>query len=231
MNEIKRLIPIPSAAATREALLNAAEEILGERGVEGTSIRDIIKAAGTNLGAVNYHFGSKDRLVMEVFMRRMRPVDQERIARLDAVEKSAGKGPLALAEVMDAFIRPLIEAQRGGSRHAIILKLIGRGFQEVDPEVRALVHQELAILTKRFDAAFLRAVPGLPPEELPWRIMFFIGAMHFGIDLWTTFDQRPASNPQIQPKKLNPEELIQRLVAFVTAGMAASVPKTKGKKK
>ena len=231
MNEMKKKIPIRSSSATREALLNAAEELLGERGVEGTSIRDIIKAAGTNLGAVNYHFGSKDRLVMEVFMRRMRPVDQERIARLDAVEKLARKGPLALADVMDAFIRPLIEAQQEDSRHAIILKLIGRGFQEVDPEVRAMVHQELAILTKRFDAAFLRAVPELPPEELHWRIMFFVGAMHFGIDLWTTFDQRPAPNPEIQPKKLNSEEFIQRLVIFVTAGMAAPVPKTKGKMK
>lgn len=86
-------------------------------------------------------------------------------------------------------------------------------------------------MAKRFDAAFLKAVPGLAPDELFWRISFFIGAMHFGLDFWTSFDQRPVPNPAIQPRKLDSEELIERLVTFVTAGMAAPLPKAKGKKK
>ena len=50
-----------SQLATRVALLDAAERLFSQNGIEGTSVREIIKAAGANLGAINYHFGTKDR--------------------------------------------------------------------------------------------------------------------------------------------------------------------------
>lgn len=210
--------------------MDAAEELLARQGVAGTSVREITTAAGANLGAINYHFGSKDRLVMEVFLRRVRPIDQERIARLDALEKGAGKKRIKLADVLDALIRPLVDEQQNNPKRVAVFKLIGRGFQEVNPEVRALMHEELAILAKRFDAAILRAVPEMPPQELFWRITFLIGALHFGLDTWTEFDGRLLPNPDIQPARLDRETFIQRIIVFVTAGMAASAPrKTKAK--
>jgi len=218
--------PRPASTATREALLDAAEELFVKQGVAGASVRDIITAAGANLGAVNYHFGSKDRLVLEVFLRRMRPIDRERIARLDALEKAAGKGRLKLADVLDALIRPLVDAQENNAKQITVFKLIGRGFQEVNPEVRELMHKELAVLAKRFDAAILRAVPDMPPRELFWRITFFIGSLHFGLDTWTDFDKRPCPNPDIKPARLDRETFIRCIIAFATAGMSASVPKT-----
>jgi len=218
--------PRPSSSAdTREALLDATEELLVRQGVAGTSVRDITAAAKANLGAINYHFGSKDRLVMEVFLRRVRPVDQERIARLDALEKAAGKTRIKLADVLDALIRPLVDDQQNNPKRVTVFRLIGRGFQEVDPEVRSLMHEELAVLAKRFDAAILRAVPGMPPQELFWRITFLIGALHFGLDTWTDFDERLLPNPDIQPARLDRETFIQSIIAFVTAGMAVSEPK------
>src|SRR3712207_7840111 len=50
--------------------LDAAEQLLAQYGVARTSIRNIVKAAGANLGAINYHFGSKDELVAEVLDRK-----------------------------------------------------------------------------------------------------------------------------------------------------------------
>ena len=65
----------PSAAdptpGTRERLLDAAERLFAERGFAGTSVREITDAAGANLGAVNYHFRSKENLYAEVFARRV----------------------------------------------------------------------------------------------------------------------------------------------------------------
>ncbi|MEZ0387194.1 MAG: TetR/AcrR family transcriptional regulator, partial [Verrucomicrobium sp.] len=78
--------PLPKTSATREALLDAAERLLIEHGVAGVSTRAVITAANANLGAINYHFGTKDRLILEVFARRLRPLNRERIARLHAVE-------------------------------------------------------------------------------------------------------------------------------------------------
>jgi AcrR family transcriptional regulator len=53
------------AAATRAALLFAARTLMAERGVEGTSTRDVAAAAGVNQALVYRYFGSKEKLFAE----------------------------------------------------------------------------------------------------------------------------------------------------------------------
>ncbi len=206
---------------TREALMDATESLLAQRGVAETSARDITKLAGANLGAINYHFGSKDNLVLEVFARRLRPLNQERLARLDALEKAAGRRPLKLDKIMEALIRPIVEAQECRAQEYAVLQLICRGFQEANSTVKTFVEREYAEISRRFDAAILKAVPHLPAQELYWRMKFFGGAMHHGMDAWSRFDQMPMPNPEIHPSRLDREGFIQRLISFVTAGISA----------
>jgi AcrR family transcriptional regulator len=52
-------------AATRLALLEAARALLGERGVDGVSTRDVATRAGVNQGLVYRYFGSKEELFAE----------------------------------------------------------------------------------------------------------------------------------------------------------------------
>ncbi|TVR66179.1 MAG: TetR/AcrR family transcriptional regulator [Gemmatimonadales bacterium] len=51
---------------TRHRLLKAARRLFAERGFDGASVRAITGAAGTNVAAVGYHFGSKEELYKEV---------------------------------------------------------------------------------------------------------------------------------------------------------------------
>ena len=60
---------------TRTRLLDSAEQLFAERGIDATSLRAITTAAGANLASVNYHFGSKDELFREVVSRRIGPVN------------------------------------------------------------------------------------------------------------------------------------------------------------
>src|SRR5438874_13218778 len=76
---------------TRSRILDVAEELFGEQGLDRVSIRDITRTARVNLAAINYHFGSKEELIAAVFERRVVPVNEARLAALDRVEKSAGK--------------------------------------------------------------------------------------------------------------------------------------------
>ena len=48
---------------TMEALLDAAEKLFSEHGIQASSLRMITHQAGANLAAVHYHFGSKEGLV------------------------------------------------------------------------------------------------------------------------------------------------------------------------
>jgi AcrR family transcriptional regulator len=51
---------------TRTQLLEAGLDLFGQRGFDGASTRDIAKAAGANLAAIVYHFGSKEALHIAV---------------------------------------------------------------------------------------------------------------------------------------------------------------------
>src|SRR5271157_2146572 len=94
-----------NATQTRERILDAAERLFAEHGLEGVSTRDITALAEANVGAISYYFGSKEGLVFAVFDRRLTPITKERLAALDGEERAAGKaGPKAEA-VLRAYIR------------------------------------------------------------------------------------------------------------------------------
>src|SRR4030095_2343978 len=127
-------------ADTREALLDAAESLFAEHGVQAASLRAITQQAGANLAAVNYHFGSKEGLVRAVFSRRIGPLNHERLRRLDECERREG----AIEEVLRAFIEPVLQLRREapeGSRQ--FARLMGRSFSEPNEAARAVMTEEL----------------------------------------------------------------------------------------
>src|SRR5215472_3578898 len=101
---------------TKTKILNTAERLFAHHGIEATSLRAITAQAGVNLAAVNYHFQSKEALLHAVIARRVEPMNQKRLALLDASEAEAGPGPLPLEKVLDAFLRPVFEVLSGQAR-------------------------------------------------------------------------------------------------------------------
>lgn len=55
-----------------ERLLDAATRLFAERGFEGTSVQQVVTAAGVTKGAMYHYFGSKDDLLYEVYARVLR---------------------------------------------------------------------------------------------------------------------------------------------------------------
>ncbi len=189
--------------ATRERILNAAEALFVEQGFEATSLRQITAKAGANLAAVNYHFGTKEALVREVFDRRLRVINAERLAGLDAAEAQAHGRPLAPEKLIEAFLR-----------------LLGRAYTEPTEAVRKLLAEEYVEVLERFKRALLRALPELPEKELVWRVHFALGAMSYAIagadsvQLIASYEVRDTDNI---------ESITQRIVPFIVAGLSAPV--------
>ena len=75
---------------TRTAILDAAERLYADRGFADVTLRDIVAAADVNLAAVNYHFGSKDELIAELFVTRSLATNRERLNELKAAEAAGG---------------------------------------------------------------------------------------------------------------------------------------------
>ena len=211
----------PPTAETRERVLDAAEQLFAERGIEAVSIRDITRAARANLAAINYHFGTKQELVAEIFSRRLTPLNQERLALLDEVERKAGGKPARLENILEALFRPAVErsfACAHGSK--AFMQLFGRCLSEPNAAVEHLIHRHFETTFRRFNAALLRALPKLPEQELFWRTSFIGGAMHHALLICG----KPSLMLAGMHKRLNAEELIQRLIAFAAAGLRVPAP-------
>ena len=96
----------------RERILLAAEHVFLEQGFELATVREITLRAGVNVSAINYYFGSKDELLAAVLDRVMQPYTEARVTALVAAEAAAQPDPPALAEIVEALVRPMVELSR-----------------------------------------------------------------------------------------------------------------------
>jgi len=131
-----------SQSATRDALLDAAERLFVEQGLEAASLRAITQLAGVNLAAVNYHFGSKEGLVRAVFSRRLAPLQAERLRLLDEEEARDGG---TLEGVLRAFIAPAMRL-RASAGPVDVSQLLGRIFHQPNDEVRKMLFRKRRIV-------------------------------------------------------------------------------------
>src|SRR5438477_4352893 len=97
---------------TKTRILDAAERLFVEHGFEATSLRSLTSAAGVNLAAVHYHFGSKEELFQAVLTRRLDPMNQERIDLLERVEREAGSRAPSCEKVLFAMLIPALRLAR-----------------------------------------------------------------------------------------------------------------------
>lgn len=173
---MKRTI-VPSTAP-KLRLIEAAEKLFAEHGFDVVSVRDITQAAGGNVAAVNYHFGSRDGLVSVVMTRYLTPVNEERLARLlTAEQKWAGKA-VPVKEVVDAFVRPIVtHMDKSELSESLYLRLVGRIFGSHGNGIPAEIEARINVSIDRFTQALGKALPTLGEADLVWRLHFVVGAM------------------------------------------------------
>jgi len=138
---------------TRMAILNAAERLYADRGFADVTLRDIVAAAGVNLAAVNYHFGSKDELIAELFVTRSLATNRERLNEL----KRGCLGP---------------DRERSAAARFMI-----RASIESVPPIRRIKNREIDHLRK-FAAAMRRSLPDRDEVDLYWGLHFALAMAH-----------------------------------------------------
>src|SRR5579863_1398456 len=97
---------------TRALILDAAERLYAERGFGDVTLRDIVAEAGVNLAAVNYHFGSKDELIAELFVTRGVATNRARLTELKAAE-TASNGHADIKAILRALVGPTLRGCLG----------------------------------------------------------------------------------------------------------------------
>jgi AcrR family transcriptional regulator len=204
---------------TKSRILDAAESLFTEHGFEATSLRQLTAAAGVNLAAVNYHFGSKEELFQAVLTRRLDPMNQERIDLLERYEREAGGRPLTCEKILSAMLIPALKLSRdeklGGKN---FLRVLGRAYADPAPFIRHFLSEQYAEMISRFKDAFLKALPHLTRQELTWRLHFVMGALSYTL---AGTDSLKLMLQVITVEEDNDELLLQRLAPFLAAGLKA----------
>ena len=202
---------------TRSRILDAAEVLFMEHGFDGTSMRMITGSAGVNLAAVNYHFGTKELLIQEVFRRRLTDLNNARVAVLDQMEAEAGGAPLKPSRIVEAFFGTALRmaADVDGGGHTFMC-LLGRTYTEPNEFVRKFLAEEYAECVERFLSALYRALPEVELKEILWRFHFMMGAMSYAIAGTDALQLVTGKFDDEHPSRLAP-----RLMSFLLGGLRA----------
>src|SRR5919106_4538153 len=165
---------------TRTAILNAAERLYAERGFGDVTLRDIVAAAEVNLAAVNYHFGSKDERIAELFVSRSIATNRERLNELKLAEQAVG-GRGSIESILRALVGPTLRGCLGPERErSTAARFMIRASIESVPPIRRIKNREADHLRK-FIAAMRRSLPGRDDAELYWGLHFALAMSHHTI--------------------------------------------------
>jgi AcrR family transcriptional regulator len=169
-----------SSDRTRSAILAAAERLYADRGFGDVTLRDIVAEANVNLAAVNYHFGSKDELIAELFVTRSLATNRERLNELKAAEEKGG-GRAAIDAILHALVGPTLRGCLGPDREgSTAARFMIRASIESVPPIRRIKNREVDHLRK-FVAAMRRAMPGRDDADLYWGLHFALAMSHHTI--------------------------------------------------
>jgi AcrR family transcriptional regulator len=203
-------------AATKAAVLVAAERLFAVNGFQNVSVRDITAEAGVNLASVNYHFGSKDALLFEIFRRRTAELNRERARLLhEAADRHGGRPPVR--EVLNALFAPPLRWSKPEHPRRISVQFIIRARDEGTEAMREVLRTDVSHL-RRFADALITALPALAPDEVYWRLHFALGMIHN--NRFAEFDRLHALSDGAT-REGDVEALLSRMLDFAEAGFLA----------
>ena len=202
---------------TRQRLVDAATRVFAEQGVENASLLEVARRAGQrNRGAVHYHFGSRDALlvaVLEQFTGFLSGREGELLARARQRPESE------LAPVLEAVVRPAVELAETGWRGrcylVVVAELAESDQAALDPEVAAALartggYEVYNVLTRR--------MPTLAEPVLTERLSLLTGFI-----LRSVADRARAVERGHGRAQLDTDAFTANLVAMA-AGMASAPP-------
>lgn len=124
---------ITRRAGAREALLEAAAELFVEKGYEAVSTRELAERAGVNLGAIQYHFGSKAKLFVDTIHAMMQgsACVRGRLA-IETVPGSRADAAIALGEFISSFMEYLLRPTGPQACRLMVREIFTRTPQDLE---------------------------------------------------------------------------------------------------
>ncbi|GAA5236233.1 helix-turn-helix transcriptional regulator [Verticiella sediminum] len=201
------------AAETSLTLLETAERLFAERGIEHVSLRQIVLESGQrNVSALHYHFGSREALVSELLNLRLGQVNERRNALIDRL--LAGHPCPTAHQLLSASFRALCEVVRDtGWGASYIQVLVQATFSPRLLGVGVIARQRVTGL-RRVRDMLLTQLGHLPPRVARQRLVLVNDTAVYSIAHWSRLAHGPAGAVPL-------DTLLAQLTDFCTAGLLA----------
>jgi len=197
-------------------LLDAAENLFAQKGFDQTSIRELAAAANCNIASVNYYFGSKDNLYIQVWRWHMNQMVDARLAGIaKAVAENQGNPKLEnlLRAFSYAFIEPLLDQPRANN----LLKLMIRETQEQHLPANMFMDEVVSPTLTAMRSALLKTCPRLDSSMAVPIVFSLIGQLIQAVHIKAIFER--VQNPDWPVYDLT--QLVDHIVHFTAAGIRA----------
>jgi AcrR family transcriptional regulator len=200
---------------TKDKLMDAAEKLFARRGFHGVSLREITGEAGVDLALVNYHFGTKKKLLAELIERRGQVLNTERLQLLAEVRRQAAPLAPGTEAVVGAFLNPILDrlAHAGAGWHSYFALL---AYVNNSPEWGCtMVGKAFDAVVREFIQALMESLPEAVPEDIYWGYNFLTGALTLSLAETGRLDQLSAGlcrSDDVAALRL-------RLLPYVVAGL------------
>lgn len=210
---------------TPRRIMDAAERLFAERGFAGTSVRDITAAADCNIAAVNYHFGSKEKLYRELFCARLDELREQRTAAVAAVVEQAEREQ-DVRRVVDAFARAFVRPLRDPQRGRWVMGMFMREMTDPRLERRILVEKLFAPVQAMMCDALRRCVKGLSERRALLCVHSLVAQLLHAVQVERLFGSEAKGTPAAV--LMDTDAMVAHVVAFSVAaieGMAEDAAK------
>lgn len=200
---------------TVERILDAAEALFAERGFAETSLRTITGAAGVNLAAVNYHFGSKKSLIQAVFVRFLDPLVDEIERQLNQLQTE--KAALTVEDLLQVLTSSVYEIHgKGSNRATAFMRLLGLAYTQSQAHLRNYLSGRYGNAFQHYLEHLKPALPGATAADLFWHTHFALGTAIFTM---SNFDALRAMSQNDTGERTSVDFIVSRLTAFMAAGL------------
>ena len=162
-------------AETLEQILDAAEKLFAERGLNGVTLRDVAQQVGVHTTLLHYYFDDKKSLFEAVFARRAGVTAGRRMEALDRYEAEAGDNP-TVEGALHAFLDTDLDLYiQGGEAWMNYSAFCARVSNTLEGAALMDVHFDPVVL--RLIGILKRAMPDMPDEDVFWGYHFVTGAL------------------------------------------------------
>jgi len=200
--------------SVQDRLIEAAEELFCRRGFNETSVRDIAALAGCNVASVNYYFGSKDNLYLEIWRRRLAFLRQTRLASIEKVMSAPGQPQLEdlLRSYATSFIEPLID----GSPQCRFINLMTREMIEPHLPRDLYLTEMVSPVLNALSDALLKICPWLDRSKISMIVFSIVGQL-----LMHTVCVREMFEGSNHPdlSKIDVDSIVNHVVEFSASGI------------